>query len=46
MSTSIGLASCPAGASPGEVLVAAADAALITAKATAKGTWSLNEALS
>lgn len=46
VSTSIGLASCPAGASPGEVLVAAADAALITAKATAKGTWSLNEALS
>lgn len=39
---SIGLATCPAGAGPGEVLVAAADAALLTAKSTAKGTWQLS----
>jgi len=39
---SIGLASCAAGASPGDVLVAAADAALLTAKSTAKGTWQLS----
>ncbi|MGN6694240.1 MAG: diguanylate cyclase domain-containing protein [Aquihabitans sp.] len=42
---SIGLASCAAGASPGDVLVAAADAALLTAKATAKGTWQLSGTL-
>jgi diguanylate cyclase (GGDEF)-like protein len=44
--TSIGLATSPAGSSPGEVLVAAADAALLAAKSTAKGTWSLSPALS
>ena len=44
--TSIGLATCAAGSSPGEVLVAAADAALLAAKATAKGTWNLSPALS
>ena len=42
---SIGLASCAAGAGPGDVLVAAADAALLTAKATAKGTWQLGDAI-
>ncbi len=39
---SIGLASCEAGSRPGDVLVAAADAALLEAKATAKGTWQLS----
>jgi diguanylate cyclase (GGDEF)-like protein/PAS domain S-box-containing protein len=42
---SIGLATCAAGASPGDVLVAAADAALLAAKSTAKGTWNLSPAL-
>ncbi|HWJ97322.1 MAG TPA: diguanylate cyclase [Acidimicrobiales bacterium] len=42
---SIGLASCAAGASPADVLVAAADSALLTAKANAKGTWQLSETL-
>ncbi|MCU1370766.1 MAG: diguanylate cyclase [Ilumatobacteraceae bacterium] len=42
---SIGLATCAAGAGPGDVLVAAADAALLAAKSTAKGTWNLSPAL-
>ena len=40
--TSIGVASCPTGSTRGDVLVAAADAALIEAKSTAKGTWNLS----
>jgi diguanylate cyclase (GGDEF)-like protein len=43
--TSIGLATCGVGAGPADVLVAAADAALIAAKASAKGTWRLSSDL-
>jgi diguanylate cyclase (GGDEF)-like protein/PAS domain S-box-containing protein len=37
--STVGLASCRAGSCSGDVLVAAADAALLAAKAEAKGTW-------